>query len=133
MELARRGIRRVGDREREIRAHLADRWAGALPFGPAPKELPFRPEELQGFLDERFTILRRSDELSNAHLVAQEALIAQLSQPRLWRTLLRPMLWLARALDRRLMRNRPPPNSIWIMRLYECVVRDRTDAGGPRE
>ena len=135
MALARRGIRRVGDPEREVRAHLADRWAGALPFGPSPKETPFQSEELADFLDERFTILRRSNELSQAHLVAQEVLIAQLSQPRLWGTLLRPMLWLARALDRRLMRIEPPPVTIWIMRLYECVVRDQTDgrAGGRLE
>ena len=132
MKLARRGLRRVGDPEREVRAHLANRWAGALPFGPAPKELPFRPDELTGFLGERFTILRHSDELSQAHLVAQEVLIGKLSQPRLWGTLLRPMVWLARALDRRLMRVEPPPNSIWIMRLYECGVRDRTDGVGTR-
>ena len=128
MELARRRIRRVDDREREVRAQMANRWAGSLPFGPSPKELPFRPNELPAFLDERFTILARTDALSQAHLVAQEVLIAQLSQPRLWGALLRPMLWLARALDRRLMRIEPPPNSIWIMRLYECVVRDPTDA-----
>ena len=135
MALAQRGIRRVGDPEREVRAHLANRWAGALPFGPAPKEMPFWPEELADFLGERFTILRRSNELSQAHLVAQEVLIAQLSQPRLWGALLRPMLWLARALDRRLMRIEPPPATIWIMRLYECAVCDRTDgrAGGRLE
>jgi SAM-dependent methyltransferase len=85
-------------------------------------------EELTGFLDERFTILRRSDELSMAHLVAQEVLIAQLSQPRLWGALLRPILWLARALDRRLMRIEPRPSSIWIMQLWECVVRDPVDS-----
>ena len=89
--------------------------------------MPFQPEELAGFLGERFTIVRRSDELLQGHLVAQEVLIGQLSQPRLWGTLLPPMLWLARALDRRLMRIEPPPASIWIMRLYECVLRDRTD------
>jgi SAM-dependent methyltransferase len=135
MKLARRRIRRVGDSEREVRAHLANRWAGALPFGPSPKEMPFRTEELADFLGERFTILRRSNELSQGHLVAQEVLIAQLSQPRMWGTLLRPMLWLARALDRRLMRIEPPPATIWVMRLYECVVRDRADgnAGGRLE
>ncbi len=135
MGLARRGLRRVSDPEGEVRAHLDNRWAGALPFGPAPKELPFRHEELAGYLGERFTIARYSNELSQAHLVAQEILIAQLSQPRLWGMLLRPLLWLARTLDRRLMRIEPPPVSIWTMRLYECVVRDSTDgqAGGRLE
>jgi SAM-dependent methyltransferase len=132
MALAGRGIRRVGSTEREVRARLADRWAGDLPFGPSPKELPFRPEELVNFLGERFTILRRSNELSQGHLVAQEVLIAQHSQSRLWGMLLRPMLWLARALDHRLMQIEPPPASIWIMRIYECAVRERTGdrAGG---
>lgn len=127
MGLARRGIRRVGAPEQEVREQLANRWAGVLPFGPAPKEMPFRSEELADFLGERFTIVRHSNELSQGHLVAQEALVAQLSQPRLWGAILRPMVWLARALDRRLMQIEPPLATIWIMRLYECVVRDRTD------
>ncbi|HEX8646056.1 MAG TPA: class I SAM-dependent methyltransferase [Thermoleophilaceae bacterium] len=132
MGLAHRGIRRVGDPEREVRTQLANRWAGALPFGPSPKEMPFWTEELENFLGERFTIVRRSNELSQSHLVAQEVLIAQLSQPRLWATLLRPIVWLARALDRRLMRIEPPPVTVWIMRLYECVVREGADAGDGR-
>lgn len=119
-----RGLRRLADAERDVRDRLANRSSGDPPFGPAPKELPFRPEELIALLDERFAITRRSRELAMAHLVAQELLVAQLSQPRLWRALLPPLLWIARALDRRLLRVEPPPRGVWVMEFFDCTVRD---------
>jgi SAM-dependent methyltransferase len=121
MGLAQRHLRRVGDEERATRDAIGQRGVGEWPFGPSPKELPFTPDELAGLLQRAgFTVLDRSPELSRAQLVAQELLLAGLSQPRLWRVALGPLLRLAVACDRRAVRRPVPPGDSWVFELYLC-------------
>jgi hypothetical protein len=58
-----------------------------------------------------------------SHLVAQELLIAGLSQPRLWRVLRTPTLAVARRLDEALLRAEPAPSTVWIFELLVCTKR----------
>jgi SAM-dependent methyltransferase len=119
--LTQRRVRRVGVAEAEVRRRLAGRGVGTqAPFGPAPKEAPFDPGELEGLLGAHVTIERVVPALGLAHLVAQEMLVAQLSQPRLWAAVLPPAAWLARILDRRLLAVDPAPADVWVFRLYLC-------------
>jgi SAM-dependent methyltransferase len=123
MFLNRRGVRRVSAEERVLRDRLESRCAVELPFGPAPKETPFDPKELEGLLDEVFTIEAQRPCISMTHLVAQDLLLAQLSQPRLWRLMFWPELAMARVLDARMLTKRPYPSTVWVFALYICKKR----------
>jgi hypothetical protein len=95
---------------------------GEWPFGPSPKEVPFAPDELAGLLSRAgFRVVERSAELSRSGLVAQELLLAGLSQPRLWRRLTGPLLRVAVALDRRTVRRPTPPGDGWVFELSLCT------------
>lgn len=121
MALARRRLRRLSDEERATRAAVDRRGVGEWPFGPSPKELPFAPDELPGLLSAAgFEVVERSAEVSRAGLVAQELLLAGLSQPRAWRLLTGPLLRLAAALDRRTVRRPVPPGDGWVFELSLC-------------
>lgn len=121
MGLAVRHLRRVSDEELALRHAIGQRPVGRWPFGPSPKELPFAPDELAGMLERAgFTVLERSPEMSRAQLVARELLLAELSQPRLWRAALGPLLRLAVICDRRMARRAAPPGDSWVFELYLC-------------
>lgn len=121
MALAHRGLRRPSEAERAAREAVGRRGVGPAPFGPSPKEIPFAADELPEVLASAgFTVLERSRELSRAALVAQELLLAELSQPRLWRALTGPVLRLAVACDRRSVRRPVPPGDGWVFELYLC-------------
>ena len=121
MTLHRCRLRPIGTAEAEVRRRLSDRGVGtAAPFGPAPKEAPFEARELEGLLEEHVKIDRCVPGLATAHLVTQEMLMAQLSQPRFWQAALLPAAWLARALDRRLLAIDPAPSTVWVFHLYLC-------------
>jgi SAM-dependent methyltransferase len=121
MALAARHLRRVSDAERAVRAAVDRRGVGEWPFGPSPKEVPFAPGELAELLaGAGFEVQERTAEMSRAGLVAQELLVAELSQPRLWRTLMGPLLRLASACDRRVVGRPRPPGDGWVFELLRC-------------
>lgn len=121
MALALRHLRGMSDAERTTRAVIDGRGVGVAPFGPSPKEVPFDPAELPDLLARAgFTVAERSAELSRAALVAEELLLAELSQPRLWRALAGPVLRLAAALDRRTIARPVPPGDGWVFELFLC-------------
>lgn len=114
------GLRRMGSQEAAVRQRLSARnWADP-PFGPSPKEAPFRTAELEAVLSRRFAVVNRQPCICMGHLVAQEILVASLSQPRLWRAVQTPVLALARALDAHLLRRGPAPSTVWVFNLYVC-------------
>ncbi|MDQ6839645.1 MAG: class I SAM-dependent methyltransferase [Actinomycetota bacterium] len=123
--LLRHGLRRAGPAECTVRDRLGGRATGIPPFSPSPKEIPFRPGELVGHLATGFAIDARLPVLSMPHLVAQELLVASLSQPRLWRTVERPLPVLACAVDRRFVTHRPLPSTAWLFQLYLCTKQQR--------
>ncbi|HWG72584.1 MAG TPA: class I SAM-dependent methyltransferase [Acidimicrobiales bacterium] len=117
------GRRPMGQRESEVRGRLAIRHSGEAPFGPSPKEMPFGPGELDELLAPHFSIDVRRRCICMSHLVAQELLIAGLSQPKLWRVLRLPILVLARTLDGLLMRRGTLPSTVWAFQLFVCTKR----------
>ncbi|MGQ0615835.1 MAG: SAM-dependent methyltransferase [Acidimicrobiia bacterium] len=119
MSLHRRRLRPVGAAEAAARYELSTRHVGNGPFGPAPKEAPFVPGELPVLLGERFRVDSCAPRLALAHLVAQEALLAGLSQPRLWTAATPLLAAVARGLDQRVMAR--PPAGVWVFELYLCT------------
>lgn len=120
--LAKRGLRRQRPAELAARADLGTRAWGAPPFGPSPKETPFAPGELGSLLGRRFAVARTVPVLCYTHLVAQELLVASLSQPRLWAAVRPALLRAASALDRRLVARPEASSTVWVFELSICTL-----------
>ncbi len=118
--LSARGLRPVSTAEHEVRDRLERRAAAELPFGPAPKETAFEPGELVALLEEHVPVAERRPVASSCFLVAEQLLLAELSQPRLWRGLRVPLLWVSSLLDRTLVTADPPPAGVWVFELVIC-------------
>ncbi len=121
MSLVRRRLRRLGPTEAAVRDRLSRRHAADAPGGPSPKELPFDKGELEALAAAQFEVVGRDRCLGYSHLVAQEALIAALSQPLLWGALLRLLVPVAGRLDRRLLHHPSPP--VWVFEAFWCRPR----------
>ena len=116
----RSGICRVSAGEKHWHDLFAQRNQGIPPHGPSPKEMPFAPGELEGFLTPYFNIERQQVCLVNAHLVMQEWLLRELSHPRSTRWLLP---WVARAaawLDRGLVKQVELLPDTWVFNMWVC-------------
>jgi 2-polyprenyl-3-methyl-5-hydroxy-6-metoxy-1,4-benzoquinol methylase len=131
MALQRRGLRRVDESEAAARRRLGSRNRAEAPCGPSPKEHPFVPGELEVLLGERVSLELVEPCLGTSVLVAQEVLLARLSQPRLWGAALAPILWVARALDRRMLAVDPKPAHIWVFYLYIATTSLEPLSSGP--
>jgi ubiquinone/menaquinone biosynthesis C-methylase UbiE len=118
--LSARGLRPISAAEREVRDRLENRAAASLPFGPAPKETAFEPDELVELLGEHLRVVERVPVASSCFLVAEQLLLAELSQPRLWRALRSPLLRISSLVDRRMVAADPPPAGVWIFELLVC-------------
>ena len=118
--LSVRGLRPMSAEERGVRDRLEHRAAARLPFGPAPKETAFEPDELVELLREHVRVVDRVPVASSCFLVAEQLLLAELSQPRLWRVLRSPLLRVSSLLDRRLVAATPPPTGVWVFELLVC-------------
>jgi len=118
--LSARGLRPISGTERDVRDRLAHRMAAELPFGPAPKETAFEPHELADLLEEHMHVTERVPVASTCFLVAEQLLLAELSQPRLWRALRVPLLKVTSRLDRRLVAADPAPGGVWVFELLVC-------------
>jgi hypothetical protein len=103
-----------------VRDRLEQRAAAELPFGPAPKETAFEPGELVELIEEHVPVVERVPVASSCFLVAEQLLLAELSQPRLWRLLRTPLLRVSALLDRRLVAASPPPAGVWVFELIVC-------------
>jgi SAM-dependent methyltransferase len=120
--LANRGLRRMSESERLMRERLDSRPLPEPPFGPSPKEVPFTPGELERILEEaHFRVDRVTPALCMSHLVAQDILLARLSQPRIWGLATWPILALAAFADRRALGSAEPPAGLWVFNLYWCT------------
>lgn len=120
--LSARSLRPISPAERAVRDRLEQRGAAAPPFGPAPKETAFEPDELVDLLEEHVRVVERIPVASSCFLVAEQLLLAELSQPRLWRAVRGPLLWASSLLDRRLVAACPPPSGVWVFELVLCRV-----------
>ncbi len=118
--LSARRLRPVSGNERDVRDRLEQRMAGELPFGPAPKETAFEPAELVDMIEEHLQVSERIPVASACFLVAEQLLLAELSQPRLWRALRFPLLTVTSFLDRHLVAALPPPGGVWVFELLVC-------------
>lgn len=123
--MGERRFRRMSPLEVQTRIRIYQRELPEAPFGPSPKEVPFEPGDLeQLFTGAGFAVTTVEPVLSMSHLVAEEVMLAQLSQPRLW-ALIGPVLMLAaRLADRRLVKTGPAVPGSWVFNLYFCR-RDR--------
>lgn len=122
MVLHRRRLRAIGPAEADARSRLEGRSWARPPGGPSPKEHPFAPGELDAMLGRRAQVEVVTPCLGAAHLVAQELLLARLSQPRLWGAAMPAVLWVARALDRRLLKLTSLPTTMWVFHLYVATL-----------
>jgi 2-polyprenyl-3-methyl-5-hydroxy-6-metoxy-1,4-benzoquinol methylase len=119
-----RGLRQESEAETNVRQRLAHRHVGEPPFGPSPKETAFAPSEVLDHLESQFEVVDRRPCLCMSHLVAQELLIARLSQPRLWSALEPAVLAAARFADRSFLKHGPMPRTVWV---FEAFVGKRRD------
>ena len=81
------GIRRFSEGELRLRKLIGERSVGEWPFGPSPKEIPLTPDELPQLAEGLYTIEERFRCMAMSHLIAQELLLMQVSQPLLGRLL----------------------------------------------
>lgn len=125
LSLSARRLRPISPAEREVRERLERRGAATHPFGPAPKETPFEPDELVALLEEHVTVSERTPVASSCFLVAEQLLLAELSQPRLWRALRGPLLRISSLLDRKVVASQPPPAGVWVFELLVCRAGPR--------
>jgi 2-polyprenyl-3-methyl-5-hydroxy-6-metoxy-1,4-benzoquinol methylase len=116
-------LRRMNTQERQTREAIAQRFVGELPRGPSPKEMPFEPDELPALISHYFTVQKRERCMASTHLVAQETLLMELSQPWLARLVRWPLLTIARYTERRILSLEPPPSDIWIFEMFECTAK----------
>lgn len=111
------GLRKFSPKEHKTREFIDQRYIGKLPFGPSPKEIPFTPQELPDLLKPYFSLQRRTKCLALSREVAKELLLLGLSYPQLTRIIKWPFLWLARYLDRTIVKVNPP--EVWIFEMFE--------------
>jgi len=119
----RKGIRRVTPEEKHWRDMFAHRNWGVAPHGPSPKEMPFAPGELEGYLSSHFVIERQVACMVRSHLVVQEWLLRELSHPRSTRLLLP---WVARAAawaDNGLIQQIESLPGLWTFNMWVCRTR----------
>jgi SAM-dependent methyltransferase len=118
----RRGLRRMSDAEAAVRRRFAERFVGAWPCGPSPKEKAFMPGELENHLSGRFREIVQEPVMIRSHLVVQEWLLRRISQP-ITSNLMMPLVaLLASRLDRWLAYTRTPPSGEWVFTLFRCTV-----------
>ncbi len=114
-------LRRMGPAELQTRRRLESRPLPEAPFGPSPKETPFRVGELESVLSAAgFSVVESSAVMCMSHLVAEDVLLAALSQPRFWTAAAVPLLGLARVADRMALRSAVRPPGLWMFTLYLC-------------
>lgn len=115
----RRGFRSQSAAEQAVRALLREREVGIPPFGPAPKEIPFDPGEIQRLMAPMFTVSAWKRCLCVSHEAAKELLLLRLSHP--WRAqmLMWPLLWLVRRLERELLSLEKLPPLPWVFEMFE--------------
>jgi SAM-dependent methyltransferase len=117
------GLRKIKEAEAKARELIASRDVGIPPRGPSPKEMPFKPGELPGYLEEEFEITQHRRVLAMSHVVAKENLLMGLSQPLIARIIRWPILTLAAWIDRRLIKTEPPPSGMWLFEMWTCTAR----------
>lgn len=114
-------IRKINTKEQQTRDAIAQRFTGEPPRGPSPKEMPFEPNELPTLMSQYFSVQKRERCMASSHLIAQETLLMELSQPLLARSIRWPLLTIARFTERRILSQEPPPSDIWIFEMFECI------------
>jgi SAM-dependent methyltransferase len=127
----RGGSRRVSDAERALRQGLEkSRSEPRLPGrGPSPKEMPFRPGEIEARVGSRFRLVSVEPALFRAHHVAAENLLFSATYPRLGALLRGPALALASAWERMSLRRRPAGSfEGWVFCLYRF---EKPENAGP--
>lgn len=75
------GFRKMSNNEISIRTLIAERPQGIPPYGPSPKEIPFLDGELERLLSKNFTVLEVTRCMTMSHLVMQEWLLREISNP----------------------------------------------------
>jgi SAM-dependent methyltransferase len=119
----RSGIRTVGPEEGAVRARLAGRSVAAAPRGPSPKEHPFLPGELDDLLGSVLRPVWAKPALLFSFHAAKNALLARPTYPRLARLLFWPYVWIARSLERVLLRSYRRNSAFGAFELAEWRVR----------
>ena len=127
------GFRRISQEERSWRDLFSCRAWGVPPHGPSPKEMPFAPGELEGYLSSHFVIERQVVCMAISHLIVQEWLLREVSHPYSSRLLLP---WVARAaawIDRGLVQQVEMLPTSWIFKMWICrlLAKDFSSTSPP--
>ncbi|MBX3280504.1 MAG: class I SAM-dependent methyltransferase [Acidobacteria bacterium] len=120
------GIRRQSAEERRVREAIESRNVGRPPRGPSPKEMPFKPRELEALLGEHLIFQQAAPVLLFSFLAAKNLLLAQLSHPWGARFLGFPYLWMVRACERMMLAYAPASIGYSVFELHKTVVRETT-------
>lgn len=124
----RLGIRRRTPAEAAVQEQLAARNVGIPPRGPSPKEMPFRPGEMERVLSPYVEVESLAPVLGFSFLTAKNLLLTQISHPMWGRLLMWPYLWVARAYEQRILADHPRESRLPVFELLQGTVR-----GGGRE
>ncbi|MGA3169847.1 MAG: class I SAM-dependent methyltransferase [Chthoniobacteraceae bacterium] len=114
------GLRHEREEEARWRAMIDARCVGKYPHGPSPKEMPFRPGELDEYLLERFEIIGKRRCMCISHVVVQEWLLRGISQPFSTGLLLPFVARIAAWMDRRILNQSDLPAGMWIFTMFIC-------------
>jgi 2-polyprenyl-3-methyl-5-hydroxy-6-metoxy-1,4-benzoquinol methylase len=117
---ARYGLRKFSKRESEIRELIGKRSVGMSPHGPSPKEMPFEENELDYFLSPYFLITQRKTCMTISHLVVQEWLLRQVSQPFSSKLLIPFVARLAAWFDQKAITYPTVLGDVWSFDMFIC-------------
>lgn len=117
---SRYGLRKFSKKESEIRELIEKRQAGVYPHGPSPKEMPFEVNELECYLDHKFKIIQQQTYMTISHLVVQEWLLRQVSQPFSSKLLLPIVARLAAYFDRKAIAYPNDLCDVWSFDMFTC-------------
>lgn len=118
------GLRRRSPEEIATQEKIVRRNIGVDPRGPSPKEMPFRPGELEELCSPYAEIVRSEVVLVFSYHAAKNLLLFGLSYPTLGRAILGPYLWASRCIERVLISRNLLPGGWPVFELKEGVVKN---------
>jgi ubiquinone/menaquinone biosynthesis C-methylase UbiE len=123
------GLRRTCKAEQNVLATIRARSVGVPPRGPSPKEMPFRPGEVEPLARPHWRLRASRPALLFSFHAARNLLLLKLSHPVLGALVTWPYLWLVRWAERLMLSRRPWTTGSVVFELLEFDL-EPTAVGG---
>jgi SAM-dependent methyltransferase len=117
------GLRRRSPPEAVAWAKINRRFVGVPPRGPSPKEMPFRPGEIERLAEPYLDVLETERVLSFSFLAARNILLTRMTYPHITTAITWPYLSVVRGVERFLLSRNLLPSGHAVFELKECVVK----------